>query len=81
MSSLTPRLGAFVTFSFCLADRTGGRAITPPVVVVVFVLVWVLAPHAGLDRAYPGALAVLAAVMAELLVGRRFGGTGADQGL
>lgn len=48
---------------------------------MVVVLVLALAAYAGLDCVDPGTLAVLAAIMAEWLVGRRSGDIKADQGL
>lgn len=81
MSSLPSRVGVFATFTFCFTGCTDGRRAAPPGVIVVVVLVLVLAVHAGLECVNPGALVVLTVTMAELLVGRRSGGTRADQGL
>ena len=81
MSSSTSHTGSFATFTFCFTGYTDGGWVTTPVVVVVVVLVLVLAAHAGLEGVEPGALAVLAVTMAELLVGVRSGDSRADQGL
>jgi hypothetical protein len=81
MSSSPSRDGAFATVIFCSAGYSQVRWVTPPVLGVIVVLVWALAAYAGPDRAVPGVVAVLAAVLAELLVGRRSAWARAEQDL
>lgn len=81
MSSLPSRDGASATFTFCSTGCTEGRWAAPPALVVIVVLVLTLAVHAGPDSAVPGAAAVLAAALAELLAGRRPDYARAEQGL
>ena len=81
MSSLPSRLGSFATIALLFAGCADGRWASPPAVIMVVVLVLALAAYAGLDCVDPGTLAVLAAIMAEWLVGRRSGDIKADQGL
>ncbi|MEU3824201.1 hypothetical protein AB0F36_02615 [Streptomyces sp. NPDC029080] len=70
-----------MTFTRFLAGCTDGRWGPPPAVIVTVVLVLALAAHAGPDCVDQGILAVLAALMAESLVGRHSGDIKADQGL
>lgn len=80
MSSSPSSDSDFATVIFCFTGYRQGRWTAPPVLVVIVVLVWALAAHAGPDRVVPGTVAVLAAALADLLVGRRSACAWAQQG-